>query len=47
MRAYRNAKTNLPTQKEVAASAETRGAIWMVVLAAVSLLVLLVIARST
>lgn len=46
VRAYQSAKTNLPAQKEAASSAEARGAIWIVALAAVVLLVLLVIARS-
>lgn len=46
VRAYQNAKTALPAQKEVAASAEVRGAIWLVAVVAVGLLVAALLIRN-
>jgi hypothetical protein len=46
VRAYQSAKNSLPGLKEAAASAETRGAIWILAVAAVILLVLLVLVRT-
>jgi len=46
VRSYHNARTNLPAQKEVASSAETRGAIWIVAVAGLALLVLALVIRN-
>jgi hypothetical protein len=46
VRSYQSAKASVPGLKEAAASAETRGAIWILAVGAVALLVLLAIVRT-
>jgi hypothetical protein len=46
VRAHQNTKASLPGQKEAASTAETHGALWLLVVGVLALLVVVVIVAS-
>jgi hypothetical protein len=45
-KAYRDAKSSLPSQKRAASSSETRGAIWLLALGTIVVLLLLAVVKG-